>query len=87
MPGYSAGEFGDLTVVKGFGGLDEVPGRVPIPGEGVKVSDIGYVEMRSLAAEFRLESLLRRSDYAHMLVSPKIELQWSMTSNSAPRPD
>ncbi len=39
------------------------------------------LEVRSLAAEFRLESLLRRSGFAHMLLSPAIELEWSMSSN------
>ena len=39
------------------------------------------LELRSLAAEFRLESLLRRSGLAHMLLSPSIELEWSMASN------
>jgi diguanylate cyclase (GGDEF)-like protein len=39
------------------------------------------LEVRSLAAEFRLESLLRRSGLAHMLLSPTIELEWSMASN------
>lgn len=39
------------------------------------------LEVRSLAAEFRLESLLRRSGLAHMLISPSIELEWSMSSN------
>ncbi len=39
------------------------------------------VEVRSLAVEFRLESLLRRSSTGHMLLSPDIELIWSMTNN------
>lgn len=44
--------------------------------------DQHWIEMRSLAHEFRLESLLRRSGMGHMLISPSIELLWSMTSNS-----
>jgi diguanylate cyclase (GGDEF)-like protein len=40
-----------------------------------------WIEVRSLASEFRLESLLRRTGFGHMLISPAIELQWSMTSN------
>lgn len=40
-----------------------------------------WLEVRSLADEFRLESLLRRSGLGHMLLSPDIELLWSMTSN------
>ncbi len=39
------------------------------------------LEVRSLAAEFRLESLLRRSGLGHMLISPSIELEWSLASN------
>lgn len=40
-----------------------------------------WLEVRSLAAEMRLESLLRRSGYGHMLLSPEIELQYSISSN------
>ena len=40
-----------------------------------------WIEIRSLAHEFRLESLLRRSGAGHMLISPSIELLWSLTSN------
>ena len=40
-----------------------------------------WLEVRSLAAEFRAESLLRRSGLAHMLISPSIDLEWSMSSN------
>ncbi len=40
-----------------------------------------WIEVRSLANEFRLESLLRRTGFGHMLISPSIELQWSMTCN------
>lgn len=54
------------------------PVRLRLLGESQEGS---VVEIRSLAAEFRLESLLRRSDYGHMLISPAIELEWSMTSN------
>ncbi len=40
-----------------------------------------WLEIRSLAHEFRLESLLRRSGMGHMLLSPNIELIWSMSAN------
>jgi diguanylate cyclase (GGDEF)-like protein len=40
-----------------------------------------WIEVRSLAAEFRMESLLRRSGIGHMLISPAIELQWSLSAN------
>jgi diguanylate cyclase (GGDEF)-like protein len=40
-----------------------------------------WIEVRSLADEFRLESLLRRSGYGHMLLTPDIELVWSLSSN------
>ena len=40
-----------------------------------------WIEVRSLAAEFRLESLLRRGPLGHMLISPDIQLQFSLTSN------
>lgn len=43
--------------------------------------DEAVLEVRSLAAEFRLESLLRRSGLAHMLLSPSVDLEWSMSSN------
>ncbi len=43
-------------------------------------SDV-VLELRSLVSEFRLESLLRRSGLAHMLLSPAVELEWSMSSN------
>ncbi|MEM8707518.1 MAG: EAL domain-containing protein [Actinomycetota bacterium] len=41
------------------------------------------VSVRSLAREFMLQSLLRRSDYGHILVSPDVEVIWSMTNNRA----
>ncbi len=41
-----------------------------------------WIEVRSLAHEFRLESLLRRSGMGHMLISPAIELHWSMSANA-----
>ncbi len=40
-----------------------------------------WLEVRSLADEFRMESLLRRSGIGHMLISPKIELQWSLSAD------
>jgi diguanylate cyclase (GGDEF)-like protein len=40
-----------------------------------------WLEVRSLAAEMRLESLLRRSGYGHMLLTPEIELLYSISSN------
>ena len=40
-----------------------------------------WIEVRSLADEFRLEALLRRSGFGHMLLTPSVELSWSMTSN------
>ncbi len=43
--------------------------------------DRSWIEIRSLANEFRAESLLRRSGMGHMLISPAIELHGSMTSN------
>lgn len=48
--------------------------RIGIVGERM------WIEIRSLAHEFRLESLLRRSGVGHMLISPDIELQWSMSA-------
>jgi diguanylate cyclase (GGDEF)-like protein/PAS domain S-box-containing protein len=45
------------------------------------VDDRQWIELRSLAGEFRAESLLRRSGMGHMLISPDIELQWSMSAN------
>ncbi len=54
--------------------LDVVPGPDDDP-------DSIVLEVRSLATEFRMESLLRRSGLAHMLLSPSIELEWSMSSN------
>ncbi len=39
-----------------------------------------WIEVRSLANEFRMESLLRRSGVGHMLISPDIELLWSMSA-------
>ncbi len=45
------------------------------------VDDHVVIEIRSLAHEFRLESLLRRSATGHMLLSPDINLIWSMTNN------
>ncbi|MAT05064.1 MAG: hypothetical protein CL424_08475 [Acidimicrobiaceae bacterium] len=43
--------------------------------------DRTWLEVRSLADEFRLEKLLRRSGFGHMLLSPSVELLWSITSN------
>lgn len=43
--------------------------------------DRQWIEVRSLADEFRMESLLRRTGIGHMLISPAIELQWSMSAN------
>ncbi len=40
-----------------------------------------WIEVRSLANEFRMESLLRRSGIGHMLLSPNIELLWSMSAS------
>lgn len=40
-----------------------------------------WLEIRSLADEFRLQSLLRRSSLGHMLLDADIQLKWSMTSN------
>ncbi len=42
--------------------------------------DRTWIEIRSLANEFRMESLLRRSGVGHMLLSPDIELLWSMSA-------
>lgn len=39
-----------------------------------------WIEVRSLANEFLMESLLRRSGVGHMLISPDIELKWSMSA-------
>jgi diguanylate cyclase (GGDEF)-like protein len=59
-------------------GLADRPVRLRRLGaEGDRV----WLEIRSLASEFRLESLLRRSGYGHMLLSPAIELLWSLSSN------
>jgi diguanylate cyclase (GGDEF)-like protein/PAS domain S-box-containing protein len=44
------------------------------------VGDQTWIEIRSLANEFRMESLLRRSGVGHMLLSPDIELLWSMSA-------
>ncbi len=44
------------------------------------VGDRTWIEIRSLANEFRMESLLRRSGVGHMLLSPDIELLWSMSA-------
>jgi diguanylate cyclase (GGDEF)-like protein/PAS domain S-box-containing protein len=44
------------------------------------VDDHTWIEVRSLANEFRMESLLRRSGVGHMLLSPDIELLWSMSA-------
>jgi diguanylate cyclase (GGDEF)-like protein len=44
------------------------------------VGDRTWIELRSLANEFRMESLLRRSGVGHMLLSPNIELLWSMSA-------
>ena len=47
----------------------------------VSSGDRTWIEVRSLADEFRLEALLRRSNFGHMLLSPSVELLWSITSN------
>ncbi len=49
-------------------------------GESSEEASEVVLEVRSLAAEFRLESLLRRSGLGHMLISPSIELEWSLAS-------
>ncbi len=59
-------------------GVDDRPVRLRRLGvDGDRV----WLEIRSLSAEFRLESLLRRSGFGHMLLSPSIELLWSLSSN------
>ncbi len=40
-----------------------------------------WIEVRSLLNEFRMEALLRRSGIGHMLISPAIELQWSLSAD------
>ena len=42
-----------------------------------------HLSVRSLAREFMLQALLRRSDFGHILVSPDVEVMWSMTNNRA----
>ncbi len=69
----------DIMRVRLSVALRDVPIRLRMLGstnEGV------VIEVRSLAHEYRLESLLRRSDYGHMVLRPSIELEWSMTSNA-----
>lgn len=44
------------------------------------IGEATWIEVRSLANEFRMESLLRRSGVGHMLLSPDIELLWSMSA-------
>jgi diguanylate cyclase (GGDEF)-like protein len=44
------------------------------------VGDRTWIELRSLANEFRMESLLRRSGVGHMLLSPNVELLWSLSA-------
>lgn len=40
-----------------------------------------WIEIRSLVEEMRLAALLRRSGLAHMLLTPEVALEWSMTSD------
>lgn len=40
-----------------------------------------WIEIRSLAAEFRAEALLRRSGLGHMLISPTSWVNWSVSSD------
>ncbi|MEM9747927.1 MAG: diguanylate cyclase, partial [Actinomycetota bacterium] len=47
---------------------------------GVDGDDV-LVEVRSLADEFRLERLLRRGEYGHILLDADVQPLWSMTSN------
>ena len=42
-----------------------------------------HVSVRSLAREFMLQAMLRRGDFGHILVSPDVEVMWSMTNNRA----
>ncbi len=44
------------------------------------IDDRTWIEVRSLANEFRAEPLLRRSGVGHMLISPDIELEWSLSA-------
>lgn len=60
------------------GDLDDRPVRLRSLGAS---GDRVWLEVRSLAPEFRLESLLRRGPLGHMLLTPSIELQYSLTSN------
>jgi diguanylate cyclase (GGDEF)-like protein/PAS domain S-box-containing protein len=57
--------------------LADRPVRLRMLGE---VDGRTWIELRSLASEFRMESLLRRSGVGHMLLSPDIELLWSMSA-------
>ena len=43
--------------------------------------DTQWIEVRSLLKEFRVAALLRRSGIGHMLISPAIELQWSLSAD------
>ncbi len=43
--------------------------------------DRTWIEIRSLANEFRAEALLRRSGLGHMLISPNSWVHWSMASD------
>ena len=61
-------EFGEVPIELGLIGRD---------------GDAVYVGLRSLAREFMLQALLRRSDFGHILVSPDVEVVWSMTNNRA----
>ncbi|MEM9466704.1 MAG: EAL domain-containing protein [Actinomycetota bacterium] len=59
-------------------------GDVPVELHLIGADD-GEVRLaiRSLAREFMLQALLRRSDFGHILVSPDVEVVWSMTNNRA----
>ena len=59
-------------------------GDVPIELQMIGTAgDRAHVAVRSLAREFMLQALLRRSDFGHILVSPDVEVVWSMTNNRA----
>ena len=58
--------------------LDDRPVRLRRLGqEGERI----WIEIRSLANEFRAEALLRRSGQGHMLISPSSWVHWSMASD------
>jgi diguanylate cyclase (GGDEF)-like protein len=59
-------------------------GDVPVELHLIGVdADGAHFSVRSVAREFMLQALLRRSDYGHILVSPDVEVLWSMTNNRA----